>query len=143
MLPNPQCWARPFCSAAAGSDSNTFRLRRIPWIIVIAWIIIARTRKQGRDPAMGEQQHSGLNEQVSYLQWLHQRQDERTAIEKERIGKLSAESFRAVCGGPALGTSQCVLEMAQRQLPNGSPQFFWDMISKLDGIVSQGIPDKV
>jgi hypothetical protein len=35
------------------------------------------------------------------------------------------------------------LEMAQRQLPNGSPQFFWDMISKLDGILSQGIPDKV
>jgi hypothetical protein len=36
-----------------------------------------------------------------------------------------------------------LLEIAERQLPKGNPLFFWDTISKLDGILSLGIPDKV
>lgn len=104
-------------------------------------------RDQERDRANVEQQHLGRKEEGSYRQWLMQRLDERTALEKERvrIQNLSPKAFaQLVADLPSVRCSvEYLLEMAERQLPKGSPQFFWDMISKLDGILFLGIPDKV
>jgi hypothetical protein len=100
-----------------------------------------------RDPATVEQQQLGLNEEGLYRQWLQQRLDERNALEKERvrIQNLSPKAFaQLVADLPSIRCSvEYLLEIAERQLPKGNPQFFWDTISKLDGILSHGIPDKV
>jgi hypothetical protein len=95
--------------------------------VVIAWII---------------NQRDGF-----YRQWLKQRRDERRAVEKERVRLqyLSPKAFaQLVADLPSIHCSvENLLEMAERELPKGNPQFFWDMISKLGGILSDGIPDKV
>jgi hypothetical protein len=76
-----------------------------------------------------------------------QRRDERTALEKERvrIQNLSPKAFaQLVADLPSIHCSvESLLEMAKRQLPKGRPKVFWDMISKLDGILCDGIQDKV
>ena len=105
-----------------------FLIRGVPaWI---AWIINERTPEQG-----------------FYRQWLKQRRDERRAVEKERVRLqyLSPKAFaQLVADLPSIHCSvENLLEMAERELPKGNPQFFWDMISKLGGILSDGIPDKV
>ena len=95
--------------------------------VVIAWII---------------NQRDGF-----YRQWLKQRRDERRAVERERVRLqyLSPKAFaQLVADLPSIHCSvENLLEMAERELLKGNPQFFWDMISKLDGILSDGIPDKV
>ena len=106
-----------------------------------------------RDPASIErpqphpQQQLGLNEEGLYRQWLKQRLDERTALEKERvrIQNLSPKAFaQLVADLPSIRCRvEYLLEIAERQLPKGNPLFFWDTISKLDGILSHEIPDKV
>ena len=118
---------------------------------LIAWITSERAQRRERDlerdRANVEQHHLGLKEEEFYRQWLMQRLDERTALEKERvrIQNLSPKAFAQLVAD--LPSVRCrveyLLEIAERQLPKGSPQFFWDMISKLDGILFLGIPDKV
>ena len=114
---------------------------------LIAWITSERAQRRERDRANVEQQHLGLKEEEFYRQWLMQRLDERTALEKERvrIQNLSPKAFaQLVADLPSVRRRvEYLLEIAERQLPKGSPQFFWDMISKLDGILFLGIPDKV
>jgi hypothetical protein len=108
---------------------------------------IESAQRQERDPADVEQQQLGLDEEGLYRQWLNQRLDERTALEKERgrIQNLSPKAFaQLVADLPSIRCSvEYLLEIAERQLPNGNPLFFWDTISKLDGILSHRIPDKV
>ena len=74
-------------------------------------------------------------------------QDERTALEKERlrIQNLSPKAFaQLIADLPSIRSRvEYLLEIAERQLPKGNPLFFWDTISKLQGILSHGIPDKV
>jgi hypothetical protein len=114
---------------------------------LIAWITSERAQRRERDRANVEQQHLGLKEEEFYRQWLMQRLDERTALEKERvrIQNLSPKAFaQLVADLPSVCCRvEYLLQIAERQLPKGSPQFFWDMISKLDGILFLGIPDKV
>jgi hypothetical protein len=108
---------------------------------------IESAQRQERDPANVEQQQLGLNEEGLYWQWINQRLDERTALEKERvrIQNLSPKAFaQLVADLPSIRCSvEYLLEIAERQLPKGNPLFFWDTISKLDGILSHRIPDKV
>jgi hypothetical protein len=67
-----------------------------------------------------------------YRQWLKQRRDERRAVEKERVRLqyLSPKAFaQLVADLPSIHCSvEHLLEMAERQLPKGSPQVFWDVI---------------
>jgi hypothetical protein len=67
------------------------------------------------------------------------------AKERVRIENLSPKAFaQLVANLPSISCSvESLLEMAERQLLTGSPKVFWDMISKLDGILCDGIPDKV
>jgi hypothetical protein len=66
---------------------------------LIAWITSERAQRRERDlerdRANVEQQHLGLKEEEFYRQWLMQRLDERTALEKERvrIQNLSPKAF--------------------------------------------------
>ncbi len=115
-----------------------------------------RALRQERDleqePANAQPQHveqepSRLKEEGLYLNWLEQRREERMALEKERsriqdlspkaVSQLVADLTSFRCG------VEYLLVMAEHQLPKGSPRFFWDTISKLDGILGYGIPDKV
>jgi hypothetical protein len=104
-------------------------------------------RKQERDRAKTEPQHLGPFEEEAYQQWLRQRQHDQMALEKERVQilNLSPKAFAQLVAD--LPSVRCrveyFLELAERQLPKGSPQFFWDTISKLEGKVFEGIPDKV
>jgi len=102
-----------------------------------------KTGRSGPHP----QQQLGLNEEGLYRQWLKERLDERTALEKERvrIQNLSPKAFaQLIADLPSIRSRvEYLLEIAERQLPKGNPLFFWDTISKLQGILSHGIPDKV
>jgi hypothetical protein len=120
----------------------------IPWIPGwIAWIYASGTRKQERDRAKAELHRLGLFEEETYQQWFSQRQHDRMALEKERVQtlNLSPKAFaQLVADLPSvLSRVEYFLGLAERQLPKGSPQFFWDTISKLEGMLFEGIPDKV
>lgn len=112
----------------------------------IAWIFTRETREQERDPAKDEPQGPDRLEEA-YQRWLSQRQEDQMGLEKERVQilNLSQKAFaQFVAGLPSvLGRLEYFLGLAERQLPNGSPQFFWDTISKLEGMLFEGIPDKV
>ncbi len=122
-------------------------------VIAISWIVrwigrifARRIREQERDPAKDEPQVPGFLEEA-YQRWLSQRQEDQMALEEERVQilNLSQKAFaQFVAGLPSvLSRVDYFLGLAERQLPNGSPQFFWDTISKLEGMLSDGIADKV
>jgi hypothetical protein len=95
-----------------------------------------KTGRSGPQP----QQQLGLNEGL-YRQWLKQRRDERRAVEKERVRLqyLSPKAFaQLVADLPSIHCSvEHLLEMAERRLPKGSPQFFWDTIRSRDSIFAR------
>jgi hypothetical protein len=108
---------------------------------------IARTRERERDRARTKSQHLVPFEEEAYQQWLRQRQIDQMALAKERvrIENLSPKAFaQLVADLPSIRCSvESLLEMAERQLLEGNAKVFWDMISKLDGMLCDGIPAKV
>jgi hypothetical protein len=110
----------------------------------IAWFSASGTRKEERGrrrPRLLEDEDEG------YLQWFMRRQNDRETLGNEliQIENLYPKAYaQFVANLPSvLGGVEYFLGLAERQLPLGSPQFFWDTISKLDVMLFQGIPDKV
>ena len=114
--------------------------------IWLAWFFTRETRKQKRNHATDEPQDPARFEE-GYERWLTQRKANQITLEKERVRvlNLSQKAFaRFVADLPSvLSRMDYFLGLAERQLPNGSPQFFWNTISKLEGMLFEGIPDKV
>ena len=114
--------------------------------IWLAWFFTREARKQKRNHATDEPQDPARFEE-GYQRWLTQRETDQIALEKERVRvlNLSQKAFaRFVADLPSvLSRMEYFLGLGERQLPNGSLQFFWDTISKLEGMLFEGIPDKV
>jgi hypothetical protein len=112
-------------------------------------IAAAGTWKEARERWQEERERrrQHLLEDEVYLQWLMSRQSDRETLGDEliQIENLSAKAYaQFVANLPSvMGRVEYLFELAERQLPLGNPQFFWDTISKLDVMLFQGIPDKV
>jgi uncharacterized membrane protein YgcG len=118
----------------------------------IAWVFSGARKKvleqeRAVERAKAELRRLGLFEEEAYQEWLSQRRADRVALEKERIQieNLSSKALaRFVADLPSvLCGVKYLVELAERQLPNGSPQLFWGTISRLDGMLVEGIPGKV
>jgi hypothetical protein len=130
------------------------KIAAFPWFMVavllaicfapgwIAWFSASGTRNEER-----ERRRLHPLEDEAYLQWFMRRQNDRETLGNEliQIENLFPKAYaQFVANLPSvLGGVEYFLELAERQLPLGSPQFFWDTISKLDVMLFQGIPDKV
>jgi tetratricopeptide (TPR) repeat protein len=116
-------------------------------VCAIGFIRDLITRKQERDRAKTEPQHLAPFEEEAYQQWLRQRRHDQMALEKERVQILnrSPKAFaQLVADMPSVRCRvEYLLEQSERQLPNGSPQIFWDTISQLEEMLFKEIPDKV